>query len=266
MQLFRPNMSLSKTTNQTTVKVDETAVFQIAVRNDGIYPTKATITDTLPTGLAYNDASASVPFTVSQTGNQVTFTLETGLNLGESAMITVTTTAVSEQSPAINTATMSHAGSDLNPNDNSSSASINIYQDTLHNMSLSKTTSQTAVTVGETATFLLTIYNDDSQATHATITDTLPVGLAYAGASATLPFTVTQHNNQVVFNLETNLNPDESAMITVTTTAVAEQLPAVNTAVMTHNGGDLIASDNTSSASINIYRKIFKVYLPTIIE
>ncbi|MBK8932744.1 MAG: DUF11 domain-containing protein [Chloroflexi bacterium] len=266
MQLFRPNMSLSKTTNQTTVKVDETAVFQIAVRNDGIYPTKATITDTLPTGLAYTDASASVPFTVSQTGNQVTFTLETGLNLGESAMITVTTTAVAEQSPAINTATMSHAGSDLNPNDNSSSASINIYQDTLHNMSLSKTTSQTAVTVGETATFLLTIYNDDSQATHATITDTLPVGLAYAGASATLPFTVTQHNNQVVFNLETNLNPDESAMITVTTTAVAEQLPAVNTAVMTHNGGDLIASDNTSSASINIYRKIFKVYLPTIIE
>jgi len=129
MQLFRPEVSLNKTTPQTNVELGSTAVFNLSVRNDGLYPARATISDTLPAGLAFASASASVPYTITTNGNHLLFGLETSLSQGESAMITVTTTAVAVQNPATNVAEVYTPGNDLNPDNQTGSATVNIFQD-----------------------------------------------------------------------------------------------------------------------------------------
>jgi uncharacterized repeat protein (TIGR01451 family) len=129
MQLFRPDVSLSKTTPQPSVELGSTAVFNLNVRNDGIYPVKATISDTLPTGLSYTVSSASAPYQITVNGRELVFSLGTGLAQGESAMIVVTTTAVALQNPATNVATVNTSGNDLNPGNETSSATINIFQE-----------------------------------------------------------------------------------------------------------------------------------------
>ncbi|MCA9875340.1 MAG: DUF11 domain-containing protein [Anaerolineales bacterium] len=129
MQLYRPEVSLNKTAQQSSVELGSTAVFNLHIHNNGIYPAKPTITDTLPSGLAYVSATASVPYAVTTNGNNVFFSLETGLAQGESAMITVTTTAVAVQSPATNVAVVQTPGNDLNPANQTSSAAVSIFQD-----------------------------------------------------------------------------------------------------------------------------------------
>ena len=129
MQLFRPDVSLNKTTPQASVELGSTAVFNLNVRNDGIYPVKATISDTLPTGLSYTVSSASAPYQITVNGRELVFSLGTGLARGESAMIVVTTTAVALQNPATNVATVNTSGNDLNPGNETSSATINIFQE-----------------------------------------------------------------------------------------------------------------------------------------
>ena len=90
MYFMRPDVSLEKTTAQADMNPGDTVTFTLTVQNDGIYPSDLTITDTLPVGMSYVSATASVTMTTVITGNIITFTFSDDLAWQETILITLT--------------------------------------------------------------------------------------------------------------------------------------------------------------------------------
>jgi uncharacterized repeat protein (TIGR01451 family) len=118
------------------------------------------------------------------------------------------------------------------------------------NLGLTKAvTSGASITVGQTATFLLTVSNaGPDTATNLQIRDTLPSGLSYL--SNTTPTAGTFNASTMIWDVPLLANGQSQTLsITVTGTSAGSQ---INTAVVASDNADSNPANNTATATVTV--------------
>lgn len=120
MQIYRPELSIEATGDQTTKTITETLDVTLSFANAGLYPSKATITYTLPAGMTYIDHTAALTNTHTITTHPttgeliLTFKLTEGLAYQQSSQIKVTVQGT-RSIIGTSTAVINGPGLDLSP-------------------------------------------------------------------------------------------------------------------------------------------------------
>lgn len=172
------NLSLTKADGPDPVLVTGTLIYTLTVTNGG--PNQATnvvLTDALPAGVTFQ---AATPGCSHSTGT-VTCNLGNIPNMNQQAVtITVKPTTVGT---LVNTAEVTSTEPDLNPADNTATASTNVSP--VADLRLTKSDSTDPVIAGNNLVYTLNVTNDGpSRATNVTLVDSLPAGVTFSSASA----------------------------------------------------------------------------------
>ena len=245
------DLAITKTDSPDPVLVNGQLTYTLSVINNG--PSNASgvvITDVIPATLTIVSAT-SASATVNTVGNTVTFTVG-NLNSGSTATativvsvndITITTVA--------NTATVTSTETDSNNANNTSTTNTAVTP--VADLRITKTDSVDPVIAGGTMSYTLTVTNDGpSAATNVVVTDVLPAGLTFSGATASQG-TVNNASGTVTANLG-NLANGASATVTINVNVSPTATGTLsNTATVTGTQTDDDATNNsdTETTAIN---------------
>lgn len=258
------DISLDKTASVATAFVGNEFFYTITLINEGpSTATGVTITDTLPTGITFDDGiisrggvNSTSGFTVA--GNQVTVNVG-AMNVSEVITVTLNVTAgASAVGNSINSATVAAVETDNDPSNNTDTASVAVTA--VVDLVIDKT-SPTSVIAGQTLTYTFNVSNNGpANATGVTIVDTLPAGVTFAsGTGGTFYATTPGQVSIAVGNLSSGasttltltVNVPASATGTLTNTAVVSaaqtELPATNA-----NNTDTVLTAVTASVDLSI--------------
>ncbi len=175
------DVSLAKTVSNPNPGTDSEVVYTLTASNAGPNDaTGVTITDSLPAGLDFLDASPGCE------NNAGTVTCDVGtIASGGNASVTIAvlTTSIVAGTSVTNGATVSANEPDPNPGDNQATVSINVKP--LVDLELTKVASNPSANAGGSVSYTLTLVNNGpSPATGVTITDPLASALTFVAASA----------------------------------------------------------------------------------
>ena len=181
------DLELDKAVDDTTPNVGDDVVFTLTVVNDG--PSDATgveVTDQLPTGYTYSDDSPSQGTYISGTGLWTIGDIDVGQVV--TLTITATVNASGDYDNYTQVTDANETDSDSVPNDDSSGDddddSVSVSPVSIIDLELDKVVNTNTPNVGEVVTFTITVVNDGpANATGVEVTDQLPSGYTYGGAS-----------------------------------------------------------------------------------
>ena len=156
--------------------------YNVTVANAGPNPSAAvTYTDTLPANVAFVGASGA-GWTCSASGQQVTCT-DAGLASGEQAPLTLNVAAPSSTGTIMNTAAVSSPSSDPSPGNNTVTTQTTVGPASA-DLSVTMTGAPSTVATGGTISYALDVTNTGpSPSGSVTVTDPLPAGTAFQGAT-----------------------------------------------------------------------------------
>jgi uncharacterized repeat protein (TIGR01451 family) len=224
--------------------------YNIVVTNNG--PGSATdpvLTDVLPTQVTFTAASSSQG-TCTYASATRTVTCNLGpLGSGSSATVQITVKP-REEGTLNNTANVTATGYDP------ASASVNGLQAIKQvDLSVQMTNAPDPIFVGQTTTYTLVVKNNSTVlgATGIVLTDTLPASMTFVSATTSQGSLVTPpvgSTGTVTANIG-SLATGATATVTVTATATASGV-ITNTATVTGNEGDPVASNNTASSATTV--------------
>ena len=128
MEIYRPELEFEKIAQQTTAIPGSNISFNLEVTNNGILPIRPIITDTLPAGTTYVNATSAENINVTVNGNQIVIEFQDYLYWNE----TVHATLVAQVNPdfsgsqIVNTAISNSHGLDITSGNETDSASVTI--------------------------------------------------------------------------------------------------------------------------------------------
>jgi uncharacterized repeat protein (TIGR01451 family) len=243
------DLSVTKTVNTSTPAEGDTVTFSVTIANNGPGAvSNVEITDTLPFGLTFVNASATQGTYDNSTGVWQVGALANGGN----AVLTINATVNTGTAGGTitNTASISlFVVPDLNGSNNSANASINVQLAGL-DIQTSKTVDNQLPNEGDTITYTVSLFNNGSiAATNVVATDLLPSSLTFVSAS---PSQGTYNNNSGIWTVGTvNAGDTESLIISARVNSGTAGSDILNTATLT----GLDQTDNNSgnnSASVTI--------------
>jgi len=223
------DLSITKSDAPDPVTPGGTLTYTLTVTNGG--PTGATsvsVTDTLPAGVTFVSASGA-GWTCTQSGGTVTCT-RASLAAAATATITIVVTVNPTTTGTItNTATVTSVTADPNTANNTATATTTVGGRA--DLSIAKSGPATA-SAGTDITYMVTVTNNGPSASSGgTVTDTLPAGTTFAGASSgcsqTAPNVVTcsfgalASGASLTFSIGAHINPATQGQITNTATVTA---------------------------------------------
>lgn len=240
------NLSVVKTANLSEVIAGENIIYTIVVNNQG--PSDAqnvVLTDNLPTGLTFIEASPSVGSFAAQQWSVGS------LSAGASETLTLTALVNSNiptGSQIINTAIVSSSTSDPDTDNNTSTSTSNITAST--DLSITKTAMPSPFIAGESITYTITVSNNGpSNAQNVSVTDNLPAELEFISATT---------SNGTWFSPEWTIGtiPAGSSRTLVIEARVladiAQSSTIENTAIVTSSTPDPILDNNQSVHTGNV--------------
>ena len=240
-------MSLAKTVSNSNPGTDAEVVYTLTASNAGPNDaTGVTITDSLPAGLDFVDASPGCD------NNNGTVTCDLGtIASGGSTSVTIAalTTSTVAGATVTNGATVSANEPDPNPGNNQATVSINVKP--LVDLELTKVASNPSANAGGSVSYTLTLVNNGpSPATGVTITDPLASALTFVSASASQGS--CSASGQTVTCQVGTLAVGGAAVVTITAHVAASAAGATvpNTATATAN--EPIARPQLASAQVSI--------------
>ncbi|MES3005104.1 MAG: immunoglobulin-like domain-containing protein [Patescibacteria group bacterium] len=256
------NLSIVKTSNQSTASVGGTVVYTITVVNNG--PSTANnvvVTDNLPGSVRFVSSNASVGSYATSTGLWTIGSLANGASATLTISITVNTGA--EGREISNTATVTANEPDPNTGNNTSTVNFIVNGagscsgscgggggSNSANLGITKTVNKTNALPGETVIYTINVINyGPNSTTGVTVNDIIPNTLNFISYNAS---TGSYNNTNGVWDIG-NLSNGSTASLTITATVKAGISPQTitNTATVTGSVNDQDNSNNTSSASFN---------------
>jgi len=252
------DLSIVKTASPTSAPVGSNVTYTMVVTNNGPNTANGVVaTDPLPAGTTFVGASGTNwTFTSSIVNNVDTITADLAPSLVNQATSTFTITATmpSAPGPVTNTATVSSATPDPNLSNNISSAIVSVYEPT--DMTITKTASPNPVLTNGTLTYTLTAINDGpGPASQVSVTDPLPAGTSYVGASGTgWTFTSSIVNNvdTITANLGTTLAANTTSTFYITVTAPSTPGTITNTATVATTTPETNYSNNIATVQTQV--------------
>ncbi len=239
------DLSIAKNASQSSVQQGGSFNYTLTVGNAGPNAaTNVTVTDNLPAGLTL--ISSNPTQGNCSGGPNITCNLG-GLAVGSTATITLTVRA-DAQGSILNTANVSGAQTDNNSGNNSSSINV-VSSSVATDLAISKIASVPTVRQGDSFTYTLQVTNNGPEdATGVTVTDPLPSGIA--PVSATPSQGSCNPGSTVVCTLGSIANGQSATVsIQVLANTVGEK---INTATVASNEGETSASDNSSTAEVEV--------------
>jgi uncharacterized repeat protein (TIGR01451 family) len=243
-----PDISLTKTAS--ALQQFATGTYTITATNSATAATAGalTVVDTLPAGMTYVSA-AGTGWTFAHAAGVVTATYAGTLAVSTSAPFTITVDVANAAASITNRAHIS-GGGDATLGNNSASVTTAVTQ--RPDLTVTKT-SQT-FTVGQTnRTYSIVVRNDGGGASSGTITvtDTLPVGLAYQSASGT-GWTVNWNGTARVLTATRTAALAASTnapTLTVTVNVEAAAFPSVTNRAWVSGGNDAVTTNNSGEVT-----------------
>ncbi|MGI8785711.1 MAG: hypothetical protein ACR2L2_18920 [Acidobacteriota bacterium] len=244
-----PDLAISKSHTGSFTQ-GANGVYTIQILNVGVGATSGTttVTDTLPAGLSFVSATGT-GWNCSAAGAAVTCVNTGPIAPAASSTITLTVAVSAAASGTLtNTVTVSNS-SDSNPANNTSSDQTGIGSGV--DMSITKSDSPDPAFVGADLTYTLTIRNNGpATATGVVVTDPLPAGVTFVSATPVLPATCSFSNGTVTCSFGSISNGDSKQVQIVVRPTAAGTL--TNTATVTRNENDPVASNNSSTATTTV--------------
>jgi len=246
-----PDLALSKTVVGTVV-AGQNMTFRLTITNVGAGPTTGviTLTDPLPAGFTYVSASGapgSSGWSCSATGQSVTCTNPGPLAPGATTAVDLVAMVAPSARSFVNTGTVKTPG-DPNPTNDTSSIGQEIRN--FIDLETIKTAALPNFTVGQPASYTITVRNVGTMPTTGliTIVDVVPNGLV--PVSATGPgWTCTITGQTVGCSTPGPLAPNQSASVTLTANAVAAASPSVRNSARGSSTGDGNQTNDTSTVT-----------------
>ena len=131
MQLFRPELSISKTTDVSGERfVGQTVDYVLTITNTGLFPAQVVVADLLPAGMSYVSHATSLfssallddaPTIALYASNPATDAANTGLTYGATAVLTLTV-RLDAAGSLINNATVTGGGLEIDASNNAATA------------------------------------------------------------------------------------------------------------------------------------------------
>lgn len=182
--LATADLSISKSDSPDPALVGEALTYTLNVNNAGpSTATAITVTDTLPAGVTFVGA-AGLGWSCTQAGGVVTCT-RPSLGVGSAPDIIITVTAPSVAGIITNTVSVTSGVADPTT-PNTAIATTTVTAVASADLTISKNDTADPVTVGGLLTYSLNVNNaGPSVATAIIVTDTLPNGVDFVGASGT---------------------------------------------------------------------------------
>ena len=218
-----PALALKKTVDKQALNIGDSLSWTITLANTGTGASTAiaSVTDTLPAGLADIVATPAAPATCAPlAGNILSCSVPAGLAAGSAATVQVTARAVAAGSLSNS---VSVSGPDtpvcLQAGDCGTTSTVSSPL-----LTASKTVDKTAANVGETLTWSLTLRNTGTgpSTAIATLTDTLPAGLANVLVTPVAPVTcAVPAGNVITCSVPAGLAAGSAASVKLSATATA---------------------------------------------
>nr|WP_246320444.1 hypothetical protein [Paenibacillus qinlingensis] len=262
------NMTLVKSANTTNATVGDTVVYTIAVTNTGNLPGDVIVTDTIPTGTSYVLNSAIVDGTPQPGADPVA-----GINAGSIAAGATKTVSFSVlintlPSPQVisNTGTATYTffppdGRTITRTATSNTVSFPVSSP---NVAVVKSTTSTALTVGDTITYKSIITNNGITAiNNASFSDQIPTGGTFVPGSVVIigaPTPVVPPNPASGVTLGTIA---VGASVTVFFDVVVTSLPSPaqfnNFSAVSFTSGAISSTTTSNTITTPIYQPIINV-------
>jgi len=242
------DLSISKTDVLDPVLVGDTITYKIVVTNNGPSTNSSlTVTDNLPAGATYQDASGS-GWSCGHVAGVVTCT-RTNLAPGTAPDITITVTAPATPTTLSNTASvLLSAVGDPDSGNNSQTITTTVNPPSVvdADLSISKSGAPDPVSAGDTLTYTVSVTNNGpASANNVEVIDNLPSGVTFGSAGGT-GWTCGHLTGVVTCTYGIPLGIGPAPDITITVTAPAEGGIITNSATVSADEVDLIQGNNTT--------------------
>lgn len=255
------DLAITKTASPEPVVAGQLLTYTLTVSNNGSNGvTDATVTDVLPAGLTFINASTPAGTTFTNVNGVLTFSLGS-IAAGASDTITLLVTPSSDVTAATsitNTATVTSSAGDTNPANNQATATSTVNPTstgTATDLVISKTSSPEPALPGQAVTYTIQVSNAGPNAvTDATVTDVLPSGVTFINATTPTGTTFTNANGVLTFNLGSLANGASETITVLVTPTGTGTLPTTltNTATVTSSAGDTTPGNNQASATTTV--------------
>lgn len=244
------DLQITKTASPDPVLLGDRLTYSIVVNNLG--NTKASsvvMTDTLPASVTFASVSTSKG-ACTQTGTTVRCTLG---NINKNLTVRVTIAVTPTLTGVITNTAVIASPSDTNPANNTTIVTTTVNPKI--DLTISKTDAPDPVLAGETLAYTLVVTNvGTSSAANVTVTDTLPLNVAFGSASPGCAYSGAA--NHIVTCAIGGLagGGSQTRVITVTPDVNAAG-SIVNTAVVGSSDSDAETSNNTATAITTVRPK-----------
>ncbi len=241
----RIDLVIFKADSPDPVVAGQQLTYTLSVTNNGpSTATGVTVVDTLPTGVAYQSATASQG-TVSNSGGTVTAAVGQ-LTSGASATVTIIVNVdPTTRGTMTNVATVSGNETETNSENNQDDEPTTVQAQV--DLTVTKADSADPVQAGSQLTYTLIVTNNGpSSATGVVLTDTLPSALTYVSGTSTSG--TVSHADQVVTVNVGNLASGQSATVTLVAQIDSQFSGTItNEAQVTGNETETNTNNNTAS-------------------
>jgi uncharacterized repeat protein (TIGR01451 family) len=257
------DLSIGVYTRSTLVAQGGSVSYEIIMTNHG--PNNASdvkVTNMLPPQLLFEEMRAPIGWTCTTPaqGANGTITCRTAVQpvVGNTAYFHLSTrVAFGATGSIVNSASVSHAGSDPNPGNSSATSEATAVQATVADLSVTKTTNASKAAAGSAFTYTITVTNSGPDTASATMTDVLPPQLQFLSRLVTSPsgvdFSCTTpavHANGTITCNASRMAPGTTAtlMLHLRVAPDAAFGMVTNTATITSPVTDPDSADRTASA------------------
>ncbi len=276
---FRPSLPANSAdlavtmTGPSSITAGTNATYTLTMTNNGPFAaTGVVLTNTLPAGSTFSSMTQTIGtdlFVLGITGSTATETASASIASGSTDTFVLIVSAATSLLAGVdfsNSASVSSTTVDSNILNNSVVVTGSIIGPEA-DLSVTNTGPATA-NEGDQITFTVTVTNlsTTTSATGVVLKNTLGANLSYQSATTTLG-TFTQSGSIVTFSLGSPLSPGVTVTLTVTARSTEDGTLA-NTAVVTATSADLVALNNSSTASTVVAEPpivvVFNPNIPTL--